>query len=312
MKKTDRIELDNLKQNTFQKIFAHRELYLLLLPAFIVTVIFKYVPIYGLQLAFKNMKLGQTIAGAKWVGWDNFRRFFSTGAFTRTVSNTLSIGLLSLLTFPLPIILALLLHNCENKFIKKSVQTITYIPNLISVTVTMSIVLLFCSNSTGFINLFLKRFGMETIPFMSKDVFVRPMYILSGIWTSTGYSAVIYLASLSSVNQELVDASKVDGCSKLQRILHVDLPQITPTIVTLLIMNLGGFFGASTEKMLMIQTDLNLAASEVIGTYTYKIGMLDRQYGYSVAVSLFTNLVNFIMLLTANYISKRVSDSSLF
>lgn len=127
MKKLERIESDNLKQSTLRKILAHRELYLLLLPAFIVTVVFKYVPIYGLQLAFKNMKLGQTIAGAKWVGWDNFRRFFSTGAFKRTVSNTLSIGLLSLLTFPLPIILALLLHNCENKVIKKGVQTLSLI-----------------------------------------------------------------------------------------------------------------------------------------------------------------------------------------
>lgn len=298
--------------NLGKRIYTHRDLYLLLLPAFVVTVIFKYVPLYGIQLAFKNMKLGQTISTAKWVGWDNFARFFSTGAFGRTLSNTLLIGVLNLLTFPLPIILALLLHNCEVKFVKKSVQTITYIPNLISVAVTMSIVILFCSNSTGFINILLHKLGFESIPFMSRDKFVRPMYILSGIWTSTGYSAVIYLAALSSVNQELVDAATIDGCTKMQRIWYVDVPKIAPTIAILMIMSMGGFFSASTEKMLMLQTDLNLGASEIIGTYTYKLGMLNRQYGYSAAVDLFTNVVNFTMLILANFISKKVSDSSLF
>lgn len=303
----------NKKRNKlWKRICAHKELYLMLLPAFLVTFIFKYVPLYGVQLAFKTMKLGQTITSARWVGWDNFARFFNTGAFSRTLINTLSIGVLTILTFPLPILLALLLHNCEIPFIKKSVQSITYIPNLISVAVTMSIVILFCGNSTGFINIILQKFGMNTIQFMSKDGYVRPMYIISGIWTTTGYSAVIYLSSLSSVSPELVDAAMIDGCSKLQRIWYVDIPQILPTIVILLIMSLGIFFSASTEKMLMIQTDLNLAASETIGTYTYKLGMLNRQYGYSTAVDLFTNVVNFTMLLLANFISRKVSDSSLF
>ncbi|MBP9996940.1 MAG: sugar ABC transporter permease [Lachnospiraceae bacterium] len=295
-----------------KRILDHRDLYLLILPAFIITVIFKYVPLYGIQLAFKNMKLGQTITTAKWIGLDNFQRFFSTGAFSRTLVNTLMVGILNLLTFPLPIILALLLNNCEVKFIKKSVQTITYIPNLISVAVTMSIVILFCSNSTGFINILFKNLGIESIPFMSKDKFVRPMYIISGIWSATGYNAVIYLAALSSVNPELIDAAKIDGCSKLQRIWYVEVPKIAPTIAILLIMSMGSFFSASTEKMLMIQTDLNLGASEIIGTYTYKIGILKRQYGYSAAVDLFTNVVNFTMLILANFISKKVSDSSLF
>ncbi len=284
----------------------------MLLPAFIITFIFKYIPIYGVQLAFKSMKLGQTISSAKWVGWKNFERFFTTGAFSRTLRNTLGIGLLTIGVFPIPIILALLLHNCELKPIKKSVQTITYIPNLISVAVTMSIVLLFCGNSTGFINILFKKLGWETIPFLSDSKFVRPMYVLSGIWTTAGYSAVIYLSSLSSVSQELIDASMLDGCNKWKRIRYVQLPQILPTIIVLLIMAIGGFLGASTEKMLMLQTDLNLETSEVIGTYAYKLGILNRQYGYSAAVDLFTNVVNFTMLIIANFFSKKFSDSSLF
>ena len=295
-----------------QRIIDHKELYLMLLPAVVITIIFNYVPMYGAQLAFKSMKLGQTISSAKWVGLENFKRFFTNGLFLRTLSNTMNIGMLTLLTFPLPIILALLLHNCEIKPIKKIVQTVTYIPNLMSVAVTMSIVLLFCGNSTGFINIFLRKFGYDTIPFLSDSKFVYPMYIISGIWSSTGYNAVVYLASLSSVSQDIIEASMIDGCSKLKRIWYIELPHIFPTIITLLIMSIGNFFAASTDKMLLLQTDLNLAKSEIIGTYTYKIGLLNRQYGYSTAVGLFSNVVNFTMLTIANYISKKFAGKSLF
>lgn len=295
-----------------RRVLRHWDLYLLLLPAFVITLIFHYYPLYGIQLAFKNMKLGQSITTARWVGLSNFERFFTTGAFSRTLINTLTIGVLTQLTFPLPIILALLLHNCVHSPVKRLTQTITYIPNLISTAVTMSIVLLFCGNSNGFINIMLRNLGMDTIPFLGKDVYVRPMYIISGIWTVTGYNAVIYIAALSSISQELIDSSMIDGCSKLKRIWYIDLPTIAPTIVILLIMNMGTFLSASTEKMLMLQNDLNLATSETIGTYTYKLGLVNRQYGYSAAVDLFTNVVNFSLLLLTNFISRRVSDSSLF
>jgi len=310
--KNKRIDNNEKRKTIFKRIILHKELYLMMLPAIIVVFIFKYVPLYGIQLAWKNLRLGQTISQAAWVGWENFERFFSTGAFLRTLKNTLSIGLLTLSTFPIPIILAILLHNCEVKWVKKIVQTVTYIPNLISVVVTMSIVLLFCGGSTGFINIFLNKLGLKSIPFLSDESFVYGMYIISGIWSTAGYSAVIYMASLSSVSQELVDASIMDGCTKLQRIWYVDLPKIKPTIITLLIMAMGGVLSASTEKMLLLQTDLNLATSEIIGTYTYKIGLISRQYGYSTAVGLFTNVVNFMMLLTANKISKKITGNSLF
>ena len=299
-------------QSLGRRIVKNWELYLMILPAFVFVAIFRYAPMYGIQLAFKNMKIGQSIAQAKWVGWDNFERFFSSGNFSRTLSNTLKIGLATFLTYPLPILLALLLHNCVSKFVKKFSQTVTYIPYLISVAVTMSIVILFCSNGTGFINIIAKALGLKTVPFMSKARYVLPMYIISGIWTITGYNSIIYLSALAGVNTELVDAAMVDGCSKLKRIWHIDLATIRPTIVILLIMNLGTFMNASTEKMLLLQTDLNISASETIGTFTYKVGIANRQYGYSTAVDLFTNVINFVMLLASNFIAKRASGMSLF
>lgn len=295
-----------------QRIMDHWQVYLLLLPAFVITLVFKYFPLYGIQLAFKSMKLGQTIEAARWVGWSNFERFFNTGAFERTMLNTLVIGVSTVLTFPLPLLLALLLHNCVSTGTKKIAQTVTYIPYLVSVTVTMSIVMLFCNGSTGFINIVLKNMGINPIAFFGEDRFVLPLYMISEIWSKTGYNSVIYLAALGSVSSELIDASMIDGCSKLKRIWYIDIPAIMPTIVTLLIMNMGTFFLASTEKMLLLQTDLNIAASETIGTYTYKLGFVNRQYGYSAAVDLFTNIVNFTMLVLSNFIARRVSDSSLF
>ena len=300
------------KESIFKTIYKYRELYLLTLPAIVAVILFKYVPMYGIQLAFKNMKLGQSIQTATWVGLDNFKRFVETGSFQRTVTNTLRLGIGTVLTFPIPIMLALLLHNCIIPGLKKTSQTATYIPYLVSVAVTMSIVLLFCNGSTGFINIFLKKMGLEQINFLAKDKYVFPLYIISEIWSKTGFNCVIYLAALSSVSEELVEASRIDGCSKLKKIWYVDVPAILPTIIILLIMNMGTFFTASTEKMLLLQTDLNLAASETIGTYTYKLGFVSHQYGYSAAVDLFTNVVNFIMLTVSNAIAKRVSGSSLF
>ena len=312
MKKQSKYDDIIVQQPLGKRIVKNWELYLLMLPAFIFVAIFRYAPMYGIQLAFKNLKLNQTIAQAAWVGWKNFDTFFSSGNFQRTFRNTLSIGFVTFLTFPLPIILALLLHNCVVRPVKRFTQTVTYIPYLISVAVTMSIVLLFCNNGTGFINIILKNLGYKTIPFMSKASYVLPLYIISGIWTITGYNSVIYLSSLAGVNLELIDAATVDGCTKLQRIWHIDLAAIRPTIVILLIMNLGTFMNASTEKMLLLQTDLNVSASETIGTFTYKIGIAKRQYGYSTAVDLFTNVINFVMLLSSNFISRRISGMSLF
>ncbi|MBR7188556.1 MAG: sugar ABC transporter permease, partial [Clostridia bacterium] len=167
----------NPEQSLGRRIVKHWELYLMLLPAFVAVAIFRYAPMYGIQLAFKNLKLGQTIAQARWVGWGNFESFFSSGNFNRTLTNTLKIGFATFLTFPLPILLALLLHNCTSMLVKKTAQTVTYIPYLISVAVTMSIVILFCGNSTGFINIISKHLGLKTIPFMSKAQYVLPMYI---------------------------------------------------------------------------------------------------------------------------------------
>ncbi len=306
------IQFDRYQAKLGRKLLRYWQAYVLLLPAFVVVLLFRYYPMYGIQLAFKSMKLGQTFAQAKWVGWKNFDRFFSSGMFARTLGNTLKVGLASTLTFPLPIILAVLLHNCIRPRLKNFTQSVTYIPYLLSTVVVVSILLLFTSESYGFIDIILTRLGLDPIPFQSKDRFVLPMYVISGIWSSLGYSAVIYTAALAGVNPEIVEASKVDGCSKLMRIWHVDLPTIRPTIIILLIMSIGSFMNSNTEKMLLMQTPLNLGASETIGTFAYELGWHDRQYGYSTAVDLFSNIVNFSLLLLSNFIASRTSGTSLF
>lgn len=295
-----------------RRIVQHWELYLLLLPAIVAIIIFNYVPLYGIQLAFKEMRLGQTIATAKWVGWRNFTRYFNSGWFWRTIKNTLIIGITNELLFPLPILLAILMHNCIVQPLKKVTQTVTYIPNLVSVVVTVSILLLFCDGESGFINILLSRLGLKKISFFGADRYVLPMYLITGIWQSTGASAIVYLAALSSVDHELIEASMIDGCSKFKRMIHIDLPTIMPTIIILLIMSLGRWFGVQTDKLLLLQTPLNLGASEATGTYTYKVGIQSGQYGTGTAIGLFVNVINFIMLISANFISKRVSKTSLF
>ncbi len=265
-----------------------------------------------MQLAFKEMRLGQTIQTAKWVGMKNFIRYFNSGWFWRTIKNTFVIGISGQLLFPLSIILAVLLHNCVIKGLKKTAQTVTYIPHLVSVVVTISILMLFCDGETGFINIVLSKLGLKKIQFFGADKYVLPMYLITGIWQTTGSGAIVYLAALSAVDPELVEASMIDGCSKLKRIIHIDVPTIMPTIIIMLIMSMGRWFAVQTDKLLLMQTPLNLGASEATGTYTYKIGIQSSQYGMSTAIGLFVNVINFIMLVSVNYISKRVSETSLF
>jgi putative aldouronate transport system permease protein len=295
-----------------RQVIRHWQAYLLLLPAVIIIFMFHYIPIYGAQLAFKEIRLGQTIQQAKWVGMKNFMRYFNSGWFWRTIKNTFVIGISMQLMFPLPILLALLLHNSTSKIAKRTAQTATYIPNLVSIAVTMSILSLFCDGSSGLINIMRSQLGYPRIGFYGNGSYVMPMYLVTGIWSSTGASAIVYLAALSAVELEQIEAAQIDGCSKLQRIWYIDVPTILPTIITLFILNMGRWFTTSSEKMLMLQTPLNLSASETTSTYTYKMGIVNNQYGISTAIGLFVNMINFTMLITVNAISRRVSDSSVF
>lgn len=303
----------NTKSAVLRKeIWRHRELYLFLLPGFLAMLLFEYGPMYGIVTAFQNVKFGKSYWGNEWVGFDNFKRLFNSAWFGTMIKNTVSISLLStVLSWPIPITLALLLHNCTKTRLKKTAQMASYLPYLLSTVVVVSIINVFCAGDYGLINILLQNLGKERISFFGEPGWVWPLYIISGIWKNAGYNAVIYMGALSAVDEELMEASRIDGASKIQSIWHIQIPTIMPTIITMLIMNIGNMFAVGSEKMLLLQTDLNLSASEIISTYVYKVGINQTQYGFSAAVGLFQNVVNVILLLTVNWICKKKTDTSI-
>lgn len=295
-----------------RKTWKCRELYAMILPALAALILFHYVPMYGIIMGFQDVKIGSSFGDNEWIGLYHFKRFFESYWFKDIIANTVVVSLVShLLVWPIPLTLALLLHNSTNKYIKKISQMTSYLPHLLSTVVVISIVNLFCNGSTGLINILLKNMGKETINFFGLEDWVLPMYVISGVWQSAGYSAIVYLGALSSVDEQQMEAAKIDGASKLQCILHVQLPSILPTVVTMLILSMGSLFSVGAEKMLLMQTDLNLGASEIISTYVYKAGMTDAQYGFATAVGLFQNIINLIMMCSVNFISRKVADTSI-
>lgn len=300
-------------QKLLRRIYRCREYYLFMIPGIITIILFAYVPMWGLQMAWKKVTLGRTIQTAPWCGWSNFERFFQSGWFGITVRNTLLITILNLvIQFPFPIILALLLHNCPYIRLKKFTQSATYIPHLLSVVIVVSILNIFFNGESGFVNVIIRKFGGKAIPFFGSEKYVAPLYIGSNLWQHAGYGAVIYLAALSAIDSEIIEAAIIDGCTKLKLIRYIDLPTIRPTIITLLILNVGQVFAMGAEKMLLLQTPMNLGSSEVIATYIYKTGVLEAQYGFGTAVGLLTTFVNFLVLITVNWLSGKLTETSLF
>ncbi|MBO5237165.1 MAG: sugar ABC transporter permease [Lachnospiraceae bacterium] len=296
-----------------KEIKKHKELYIFMIPALIILIIFSYGPMYGIIMAFQDVKIGTPILKNEWIGLDNFARFFSGAWAGVVIKNTITICVLSaLFCWPMPLILALLLHNSTNKFIAKTAQNFSYLPHLLSIVVTIGILRLFCDGETGLINILLVNLGQSRINFFGDPDWVYPLYIISGMWTSTGYSAIVYLSSLSAVDNDIMEAAEIDGASKLKRILLIQLPCIMPTVVTMLILNMGRLFAMGADKMLLMQTSLNISSSEIISTYVYKQGIENYQYGFSTAVGLFQNIVSLILVLSTNKISKKLSDVSIF
>lgn len=303
---------DPNRRKTLKKdIWRNRELYMFLFPALCFLLLFSYVPMYGILMGFQDVKIGNGFAQNDWVGLYHFKRFFSSNWAPTTIINTARVSLISLMTWPIPICLALMLHNSTSKFIKKMTQGFTYLPHLLSTVLIVSILNVFCNGTFGLINLLLHAAGKERIMFFGDPNWVVPLYIISGVWSSAGYSAIVYLGALSAVDEEQMEAAKLDGASKLKCIWHVQLPAILPTVVTMLILTLGSLFAVGTEKMLLLQTNLNMSKSEVIGTYVFKAGMNDAQYGFSTAVGLFQNLINITCMFVANFVSKKVADTSI-
>ena len=294
-------------------IRQHWPLYLFLLPTIAYFLIFRFYPMYGLQLAFKNYRVVDGINGSPWAGLEHFRRFFTTADFGKLMGNTLSVSILTLIfTFPLPIILALLLNQLTSLKYKKLVQTTVYAPHFISTVVMVGMIFLFTSPSSGLINKIIEAFGGKAVHFTAEPGWFVPMYVISEIWQSTGWGSILYLAALAGVSPELHEAALVDGANKFQRVWHIDIPGILPTIVIMMILNAGKIMNVGFEKAYLMQTSLNIKASEIIQTYVYKRGVLKSQISLSTAVGLFDSVVNMILVVSVNWISRRVTDSSLF
>lgn len=283
-------------------------LYLFLAPAIILTIIFKYIPMYGSIIAFKDFSPMKGIWGSDWVGFDHFTKFLTSPNFGDIFMNTLKLSVFGLvLGFPVPIILALMLNQVKRASIKKNIQLILYAPNFISVVVITGMLFIFLS-PTGPINTILSFFMDKPISFMSDpDAFVS-IYILSGIWQGAGWASIIYVAALSNVDPQLHDAATIDGASLLQRVKHIDLPTLKPMMAVLFILAAGGIMGIGFEKAYLMQTAMNIPTSEIIATYVYKVGLQAGDYAYSSAVGLFNSIINVILLIFVNYVVKKLNE----
>ena len=303
------------KTKGYTKILKNWDLYLLLVLPFLYIIIFNYLPMYGAQIVFRDYSPVKGFFGSPWVGMKHFVNFFKSYDFKNIFFNTLSLSLYSLVaSFPIPIILALSFHYCNRPFIKKVVQLTTYAPNFISVIVICGMILEFFALRTGMVNVMLTFFGRDQINFMGDPKMFPHIYVWSGIWQGAGWGAIIYLAALAGISIDLHEAAILDGAGMMKRIWHIDLPGIAPTIVVMLILSLGGIMNVGFEKVLLLQNALNLSSSEVIQTYVYKMGIASDlpNISYTTAIGLFLSIINFILLVIVNNISKKLSDTSLW
>ncbi len=296
------------------RIMQHWQLYLVLSVPLILILLFSYGPMYGLQIAFKDYMARRGMFDSPFVGLKHFQSFIGTYQFNRLISNTIGISLYSLIAgFPIPIILAIMLNECSSTKYKKTVQMITYAPHFISTVVMVSIILLFLSPANnGILNNVLALFGFERLDFIAKPSYFKTIYVWSGVWQGMGYGSIIYLAALTGIDPCLHEAAVVDGASKLRRIWHIDIPGILPTVIILLIMNFGSLMNVGHEKVLLMQNQLNMSSSDIISTFVYRKGLTEAQYSYSTAVGLFNSVINTALLVGVNWISRRVSETSLW
>lgn len=301
------------RKATLKLMKQNYQLYIFLIPAIVFIALFMYTPLYGLQIAFKNYRPGAGIWGSSWVGLKWFNQFFSTPRCWEIVKNTLTISIYSLIAgFPLPICLAIILNYVKNLRFKKFAQTVTYMPYFISTVVLVAMMSLFFSPTSGFINTIIKAFGGEPVYFMGISRLFPHMYVWSGIWQSMGYSSIIYIAALSGVSPELHESAVIDGANILQRIWHIDIPTIMPTMIILLIMSCGNIMNVGYEKVYLMQNDLIADVSEIISTYVYKIGLINNQFSFSTAIGLMNNVINFVILVAANKLSNKLFGSGLW
>lgn len=300
--------------NIVVSVIRDYQLWLMLIPAIVVIFIFNYIPMYGIQLAFRDFDFSRGILGGDWAGLKYFKQYLNSPMFLTTIINTFVIaGTMIIFGFPAPIIMALLFNQVRRQAFKRIIQTTVYIPYFISTVVMVSILSILCSPNNGIISHALKAIGLigQNVNLVGNPETFVPLYVISGIWQACGWNSIIYFAALSTVDTQLYDAAKIDGANRLQIIWHIEVAALVPTIIILLILNMGGILTVGFEKVFLMQNPLNITVSEVISTYSFKIGLRSNQFSLGAAIGLFNTVVNFVFLVAFNAIAKRTSNTSL-
>lgn len=312
MNKTLKAKKDPLGLRISRDFRRNKYKYLIVLPVIIYLILFHYKSMYGVVIAFQRYRPSAGISGSPWIGFKNFERFFNDIYFWRVLRNTFSISLLTLIfSFPMPIILALLLNEVKCKWFKRSVQTISYMPHFISLVVICGLLNTFCS-SNGLFNNIIAAFGGERLNLLAEKNLFYPIYVISDIWQTIGWDSIIYLAALSSIDQEQYEAARVDGAGRFRQMISITLPGLMPTATMLLILRLGNVLNVGFEKILLMYQPLTYEVADVISTYVYRKGLLDADFSFSTAVGLFNSIVNIVFLIMANRISKKAGQDGLF
>lgn len=289
------------------------QLLCLLIPGVIWIVLFSYIPMTGLRMAFYNFNVFKGFEGSTFVGFDNFKTLFLGADFPRALKNTLIIGVLQLcFTFPIPILLAILITEVKNKCLSKITQTITFIPYFISTVTVVGIVINFLSPTTGVINLILNKFGFDSVYFIVKEQYFRPIYIIMTLWQNAGFNAIVYIAAIMGIDTALYEAASVEGASRFKQIIHITIPGILPTIMVMLILQLGSIIKVGYEAIMLLYQPSTYNTADVIGTYTYRLGIMQNSFGLSTAAGLFESVVALIMVVVANKISSKITESSIW
>ena len=302
-----------MKQRLTNTLKKDWQLWVLLLPAIAFFIVFCYFPMYGIQIAFRDYRAAFGITGSKWVGLKHFKTFFNSFYCGRMFADTFLLNLFGLIFgFPVPVILAILLNQLNSRRLKSFAQTAIYVPHFISTVVLAGIIYLFFSPTSGIVNKFIVLFGGQPIYFMIEDSWFRPLFIGSDIWQNAGWNTILYIATLTSIDPQLYEAATIDGATRWEKIKHIDIPHLIPICVMMLILNCGSLLSSNTDKALLLQTAGNIKTSDIIGVYVYNTGLGKAQYSYTTAIGLCLNVINFVIIITVNAISRKVSEISLF
>jgi putative aldouronate transport system permease protein len=297
----------------WQSIWRHRALYLMAVPGIAYFIVFKYVPMGGLIIAFQDYSPFRGIGGSPWVGFDHFIRFFSESTFVMLLVNTVSVSLLLLVfSFPVPIILALLLNELRSRLFQRSIQTIIYLPHFMSWVIVVSLFYVLLTTDGGSINALLQSWGMDAVPFLTDPNWLRPLYTMQEIWKTAGWGTIIYLAAMTGVDMELYEAAELDGAGRWLQTWHITLPAIRPTIIVMFILAIGDFLELGFEHMFLMLNSLNRDLGEIFDTYVYTAGIQNGQLSYATAVGLFKGLVGLILVIAANKLAKKLGEEGVY